>query len=129
MSTLLQTPERQTPRGPDAVLRIKAIEDLGFERGVQEIKISRLHFERTLTSRRAPVRPRRGDLRRGRPTQGEVPQHVFYKGPNLIVHLEDYFDKEGNVIQAGGAARGPDGDHGAGVEGDSSPVLGQGSAW
>ncbi len=24
---------------------------------------------------------------------------TFYNGPNLIVHLKDYFDKEGNVIQ------------------------------
>jgi hypothetical protein len=95
VSTLLQTPE-SAPRGPTG-FAVEAIKQLGFEKEDKAKIRSFISKERLIPDEHQYAVVEVPSVTVVVP-KTKCPD-IFYKGPNLIVNLEDYLDKEGNVIK------------------------------
>ena len=95
VSTLLQKPE-SAPRTPTEFAN-KAVEKLGFDADSRGKIRSFISNERLIPDEHQYAVVEVPSVTFTAP-KAKCPS-TFYNGPNLIVHLKDYFDKEGNVIQ------------------------------
>ena len=95
VSTLLQKPE-SAPRGP-AGFADKAIEKLGFDAGSKAKIVCFISRERLIPDEHQYAVVEVPSVTFTAP-KTKCPD-IFYKGPDLIVKLDDYFDDEGNVIE------------------------------